>query len=168
MQRDQLIAVIPRLRRYARLLSGDAARADDLVQDVLARACEKWHLYRPGSDLRAWLFSIMHNLNVNQWRDRAGESSIAAPAGEASVDPVPGIDTMLDLQNALRQLSIEHREVLALICVENLSYAAAADVLQVPVGTIMSRLSRARAQLRERLDPSAPQPSVRPNLRVLK
>ena len=68
----------------------------------------------------------------------------------------------------MQQLSIEHREVLVLICVENLSYAAAADVLQLPMGTIMSRLSRARAQLRERLDPSAPVSSVRPNLRVLK
>ena len=168
MQREQLIADIPRLRRSARLLTGDPARADDLVQAVLARACEKWHQFRPGSDLRAWLFSIMHNLNVNQWRERATEPLATVPMAEASVDPIPGVDTLLDLRHALQQLSIEHREVLVLICVENLSYAAAADVLQLPMGTIMSRLSRARAQLRERLDPSAPVSSVRPNLRVLK
>ncbi len=66
MEATTLVALIPRLRRYARLLAGDSARADDLVQDTLARACEKAHLFRPGSDLRAWLFALMHNLSVNQ------------------------------------------------------------------------------------------------------
>ncbi|MGS5085587.1 RNA polymerase sigma factor [Hydrogenophaga sp. A37] len=144
---------IPRLRRYARLLTGDASRADDLVQDTLERACHKWALWRlraDGSGLRAWLLSLMHNLYLNQVRDQVHErQSVALDEGnEPSHDPFARTPERLDLEQALAALSPVLRETVLLVCVEELGYAEAAQVLGVPVGTVMSRLSRGREQLR--------------------
>jgi RNA polymerase sigma-70 factor (ECF subfamily) len=155
---EQTLAHIPALRRYARLLTGDAMRADDLVQDTLERACVKWSLWRPGSALRAWLLSLMHNLHANQRRDWRHDDGHAAleDAPEAGHDPMAGLGDRMDLQQALVSLSPAMREVLLLVVVEEYTYAEAARILDVPIGTIMSRLSRARERLRDRMkEPAA-------------
>ena len=157
MDANQLVALIPRLRRYARLLAGDATRADDLVQDTLARACEKAHLFRPDSDLRAWLFALMHNLQANHWRTSLRQQAAGAPVDLDEVtDELPaapsGSETAIDLQRCLLRLPPEQREVLLLVCLEDLSYDAVARITDVPVGTVMSRLSRARHRLQQLMD----------------
>lgn len=158
---------IPRLRRYARTLTGDRWAADDLVQDTLELACTKWRLWAVGSDLRAWLFTLMHNLRVSQLR-RNGLELVSASTGaqeaqQAFLDatgPEPGEDSALDLQRCLLRLPAEQREVLLLVSLEDLSYEQVARITQVPIGTVMSRLSRARARLRELLDAPATAPNV--------
>ena len=148
MERAEIAAHIPRLRRYARALAGDSHRADDLVQDTLERALAKFHLWRPGSDLRAWMFSIMHNVFINQLKARRelalDEIAEAALEGAPQSDPLE----LRDLDAALRRLPAEQREVLLLVGLEQLSYAEASQALGVPVGTVMSRLSRGRERLR--------------------
>lgn len=144
-------AHIPRLRRYARALIHDSAIADDLVQDTLERAWAKRALWREGSDLRAWLFTIMHNLFVNQFHRRAQTPSFAeydeaqAIAGPDSAEA--GI-ALRDLAAALESLNPDLREVVFLVGVEQMSYQEVADLLAVPIGTVMSRLSRGRERLR--------------------
>ncbi len=160
MDRRPLVEQIPALRRYARVLTGEAWAADDLVQDTLERACAKWRLWLAGSDLRAWLFSIMHNLHVDQVRQRIRQGGLnqATDWTEMEQEPVaPGtsIDGALDLQRCLLRLPEEQRETLLLVSLEDLSYAEAARITGVPVGTVMSRLSRARHRLQELLDASA-------------
>ncbi len=151
----ELVAAIPRLRRYARVLTGDSTRADDLVQDTLARAWEKRRLWRAGSDLRAWLFTIMHNVHVNQLalaRRDAANVSLDADGGLAWEPAVRGnqLDRveLMELVQQMGKLPAEQREVLLLAAVEELRYEEIAVVLAVPVGTVMSRLSRAREKLR--------------------
>lgn len=155
--RDAIVTEIPRLRRYAQALAGDAARADDLVQDTLERALNKWLLWRRGSDLRAWLFAIMHNLFVNQVRTpplvefRADD---AMPEAQTRATQADGL-ALRDLERALAELSPDQREVLLLVGLEEMSYAEASQVLGVPLGTVMSRLSRARVRLGALLDGQA-------------
>jgi RNA polymerase sigma-70 factor (ECF subfamily) len=153
----ELVAALPRLRRYARVLTGDAHRADDLVQDALARAWEKRRLWRAGTDLRAWLFTIMHNVYINQLalaRREAGNVSLDAEGehGPAWQVPVRGNQfervELLELIVQMGRLPSEQREVLLLAAGEELRYEEIADVLSVPIGTVMSRLSRAREKLR--------------------
>ena len=150
----ELIQHIPRLRRYARALVRDASRADDLVQDTLERALAKLDLWRPESDLRAWLFTLMHNLFVNQLRS-AGNQSLCE-LDEANDVPVSGgqIEALAvrDIQAALARLPDEQREVMLLVGLEQFAYADAARILGVPVGTVMSRLSRARERMRQLLE----------------
>jgi len=140
---------IPRLRRYARALTGERSRADDLVQDTLERALIKLHLWRPGSDLRAWLFTLMHNVFINQLRAQAGRLTADDEAAEVAVRPTQ-TDWLevRDLQAALLRLPEEQREVLLLVGLEQMTYEESAGVLGIPVGTVMSRLSRARERLR--------------------
>lgn len=165
------------LRRYARALTGDAWAADDLVQDTLERACSRWVLWRAGSDLRAWLFTVMHNLHVSDIRRRVrhGEDQplTESQTAEPVDDPALGLDTAMDLQRALMHLPDEQRAVLLLVTLEDMSYREAAQVLGVPLGTVMSRLSRARTRLQVLLQsPSSAQasthPPVAPTLRRLK
>ena len=142
---------IPRLRRYARALAGDRAAADDLVQDTLERGLSRFHLWRQGSDLRAWLFTIMHNIFVNQVRSRARryhESLETEPADEAVHAPEPDWLELRDIASALSRLPHEQRAVVLLVGLEQFTYEEAAQVLGVPIGTVMSRLSRARERLR--------------------
>jgi len=148
---EQILGHIPALRRYARLLTGDATRADDLVQDTLERACVKWSLWKPGSALRSWLLSLMHNLHVNQRRDWRHDDGHAAleDSPEPAHEPLALAGERLDLQQALMALPPAMREVLLLVTVEEYTYAEAAQIIDVPVGTVMSRLHRAREQLRE-------------------
>ena len=151
---QQAAAWIPRLRRYARALTGERLAADDLVQDTLERALVKRHLWRLGSDLRAWMFTIMHNVFINQVRSRVAEAALDKVAledgGHEVAAPASSIDLLdiADLDAALRQLPVEQREVLLLIGLEELSYAQAASALNVPIGTVMSRLHRGRERLR--------------------
>ncbi len=149
--RAQIEDQIPRLRRYARALTGDRTLADDLVQDTLERALTRFHLWRHGSDLRAWLFTIMHNIFVNQARSRLRhrhESLESNAAVEAMQAPEPDWLQLRDLDRALAQLPHEQRTVLLLVGLEQFTYEEAARVLQVPIGTVMSRLSRGRERLR--------------------
>lgn len=152
---EQLLAHIPALRRYARLLTGDATRADDLVQDTLERACRKWSLWRPGTTLRPWLLSIMHNLHLNQRRDWHLDDG-HAPLDDLPerADPASSAGERLDLERALAALPTGQRAVMLLVAVEEYTYAEAAGILGVPIGTVMSRLHRGREALRQHL--SAP------------
>ncbi len=151
MDHEQVLPYIPNLRRYARALVGDRDAADDLVQDTLERAVRKFHLWRPG-DLRAWLFSIMHNVFVNQLRSRrippSQEVDENLPGGS---DPA-GITDVRDIERGLATLSPEQREVLLMVGLEDMSYEEVSRALGVPMGTVMSRLSRARDRLRRHLD----------------
>jgi RNA polymerase sigma-70 factor (ECF subfamily) len=133
------------------LLTGDATRADDLVQDTLERACVKWALWQPGSVLGSWLLSLMHNLHINQRRDWRHDDGHAAldDAPEPAHDPTAEAVQSMDLQQALAALPPPMREVLLLVTVEEYTYAETAAILDVPVGTVMSRLHRARERLRE-------------------
>ncbi len=147
----QVSAVIPRLRRYARALTGDALLSDDLVQDTLERALTKQHLWREGSNLRAWMFTIMHNVFVNQIRARPAD--VTVPMGTEAhevADRSSPVDLLEvgDLDAAIRRLPVEQREVLLLIALEQLSYVEAAQALAIPLGTVMSRLYRARERMR--------------------
>ena len=148
---DALIAEqVPRLRRYARALTGDRTRADDLVQDTLERAWGKLHLWRRGSDIRAWMFSIMHNVFVNQIRQSQvtmvmlDDDALEVPVRATQED---GLE-MRDLAAAIARLPVEYREVILLVGLEQMGYEEAARVLGVPLGTVMSRLSRGRERLR--------------------
>lgn len=167
---------IPSRRRYARSLTGDAWAADDLVQDTPERACSKWRLWLAGSDLRAWLFTIMHHAFVNQIRfaQRRGSAAkhvniddvehelVCTDAGDAT--------ELIDLQRCLLRLPDDQRAVLLLVTQEDLSNDAVAKIVGVPVGTIMSRLSRARSRLHELMN--APVTTAKaasaPHLRVMK
>jgi RNA polymerase sigma factor (sigma-70 family) len=160
MDRSELIAQIPGLRRYARALTGNAWAADDLVQDTLERACSKWRLWTAGSDLRAWLFTLMHNLFINQRRSAARQWQVG-PALDVDelahtlAAPDARQDQALDLQRCLLRLPEDQRAVLLLVSLEDMSYGQVARVVGVPVGTVMSRLSRARSRLRELMDKPA-------------
>lgn len=146
---------IPRLRRYARALTGDAARADDLVQDTLERALTKFGLWRHGSDLRAWLFTVMHNVYVNQEAKRRDRLGVPWEEAEPELPVAASQDHSLELRDlvtALGRLAPEYREVLLLVGLEGLRYEEVAQVLGVPVGTVMSRLARGRERLRRLMD----------------
>nr|WP_207064558.1 RNA polymerase sigma factor [Niveibacterium umoris] len=163
MPHATLIAEIPRLRRYGRALTGDRARADDLVQDTLERALqhrEKW----AGGSARAWLFTLMHRIWLNQVRrpqaDSLDDGDLAPDQPVAALQDRWGDSR--DLEQALARLPDEQREVLLLVALEEFSYEEAAEVLGIPVGTVMSRLFRARERLRRMLERSPfPQPALK-------
>lgn len=152
---ERLEQEIPALRRFARALVGHPERADDLVQDTLERALTRLDSYTPGTNMRAWLFTILRNAHINELR-RARTTTAPDETLEALSPPAPaGQDhglAMRDLQRALAQLTPEMREVLLLIGLEGLSYEEAADVLGAKVGTVKSRLCRGREALRRLMD----------------
>lgn len=161
-----LLAELPRLRRYARAMLGDRAAADDLVQDTLERAWSRFEQWRPGTELRAWLFGIMHNLRVDQLR-RPGlttrpldDEMPEIPMRATQADQLE----LRDLETALLRLPEEQRAVLLLVALEGMRYEEVAQTLAIPVGTVMSRLARGRERLRQILDGG---PSV-VQLRVVK
>jgi RNA polymerase sigma-70 factor (ECF subfamily) len=143
---------IPRLRRYARALTRDPTRADDLVQSCLLRAVAKQHLWQEGTDLRAWLFTIMHNQHVNDVQRSAREGVTVAVEDMVSVLPVePNAGAALelrDLHRAMGRLPEEQRQVILLVGLEGMRYEQAAQILNIPIGTVRSRLSRGRDTLR--------------------
>ena len=147
---------IPRLRRYARALTRDAVRADDLVQSCLVRAIAKEHLWEPGTDLRAWLFTILHNQNVNEVRRAVREGVAVALEDVASVltaaPRAAGCLLLRDLERAIKLLPEEQRQVILLVGLEGMRYEEVAAVLGIPIGTVRSRLSRGREMLRRLMD----------------
>ena len=166
MDKASLLVEIPRLRRYAQAMLGNRVAADDLVQDTLERAWSRLALWRAGSDLRAWLFGIMHNLRVDQLRrptvplTSIDDEAIDVPVRASQHDRLE----MRDLASALSQLPEEQREVLLLVALEEMRYEDIAATLGIPLGTVMSRLSRGRERLRQIMD--GPVPAS--NLRVVK
>jgi|SRR5258708_36193997 RNA polymerase sigma-70 factor (ECF subfamily) len=158
MDYNLIVPFIPNLRRYARALVGDRDGADDLVQDTLERAVRKFHLWRPG-DLRAWLFSIMHNVFVNQLKSRKIPYSVDIDDTmiAAHIPTVTSVD-VLDLQRALLVLAPEQREVVLLVALEDMTYAEVSTSLGIPIGTVMSRLSRGREKLRRSMSGESTRP----------
>jgi RNA polymerase sigma-70 factor (ECF subfamily) len=167
--RSRLVAQIPRLRRYARVLTRDVTAADDLVQDCLERAVSKSHLWQDGTNLRAWLFTILHNTYVNQVRRAAREGTpMVLTDIEPELTSAPNQDKRLelrDLERALAKLPDEQRAALLLVGMEGMNYDQAAAVLDVPVGTIRSRLSRGRDALCQLMGRGIEQEETRPGLR---
>jgi RNA polymerase sigma-70 factor (ECF subfamily) len=161
---------IPSLRRYARALTGgNMENADDLVQDTLERAYAKWSLFRLGAELRPWLFSIMHNVFVNDVR-RMRNGVPICPIDEAVAIGTPATQEnqvqVREVLAAVGRLAPEFREVLVLVSIEAFSYAETAKILGIPMGTVMSRLFRARTQLRTLTgEPSLS--DARPGLRLV-
>jgi RNA polymerase sigma-70 factor, ECF subfamily len=145
-------AEIPRLRRYARALTRDVVTADDLVQDCLTRALGKLHLWQEGTDLRAWLFTILHNQYVNHIRRSVREgAAVGLNESEPLLSRAPQQGKRLelrDLERAIAKIPEEQRSVILLVGLEGMRYEEVAAVLDVPVGTIRSRLSRGREALR--------------------
>jgi RNA polymerase sigma-70 factor, ECF subfamily len=160
-------AQIPRLRRYARALTRDVMRADDLVQSCLTRALAKQHLWQPGTDLRAWLFTILHNQHVNDVRRSMREGVSVAIEEIPSISVPPDAMASLelrDLEAAIAKLAPEQRQVILLVGLEGMQYEEVAVILGVPIGTVRSRLSRGREQLRRLMgiDENAPPQAAPP------
>jgi RNA polymerase sigma-70 factor (ECF subfamily) len=149
---DEIESNVPALRRYARALTRNADRADDLVQDCIERAIRKQALWKPTGSLKSWLFRILLNLYRNELRTarRHGEHvPVETLLVEPAVAPAqPGRIALAEMSRAIDALAVEQREALLLVVLEGLSYSEAADVLAIPMGTLMSRLGRARAALR--------------------
>jgi RNA polymerase sigma-70 factor, ECF subfamily len=149
-RREAVTAEIPRLRRYARALVGDSSEADDLIQDTLERALARLEQWRDGDNPRKWLFSILHNLHVDGMRRKSrrpphvGLDSLGTDHSAPAADGASGSD----LDRALQLLTADQREVVLLVGLEGLSYAETAEVLSIPMGTVMSRLARGRDRLR--------------------
>jgi RNA polymerase sigma-70 factor (ECF subfamily) len=153
---SQVEPMIPALRRYARGLVRDTEAADDIVQDCLERVVANWSRRR-GENARSWVFAILHNLAVNRLRQdaRRGASLPIEDAPEASNARAPTQEDTIyghEVMAAVDRLPPDYRSILLLVSVEDLSYAEAAKVLEIPLGTVMSRLSRAREQLRTVLE----------------
>ena len=153
--RQEVEATIPALRRYARALTRDTEAADDLVQDTLVRALRSEHLFH-GGEIRSWLYTILTNLNRNRLRSLARRPTLM-PIEDNDGPNTPGPDAGgRDINRALTSLVEEQRSALLLVVLEGLSYREVAEVQGVPIGTVMSRLSRARSQIRAYLDGERP------------
>jgi RNA polymerase sigma-70 factor, ECF subfamily len=160
-KRQAVVAELPRLRRYARALLKDPVAADDLVQDCLERALSRLSLFKAGTNMRSWLFTIMHNLHVNAVyrRRRAPDGQPLTPDVENGVvvqaDQTTGL-VARDISRALDQLPDEQRHVVLLVGLEEMSYKKTAEILGVPMGTVMSRLARGRERLRHLMEGDDP------------
>jgi RNA polymerase sigma-70 factor (ECF subfamily) len=159
---DRLVALqIPALQRYARALTRDRDRADDLVQACLTRALAKQHLWSPDTDARAWLFAVLHNMWVSEQRRRVREQNHQR-AVVALLTPAPirpdGLLELRDVDRAIGKLPDQQRQVLVMVAIESMDYRQVAASLDLPIGTVRSRLGRARATLRIELN----RPLVRP------
>jgi RNA polymerase sigma-70 factor, ECF subfamily len=156
---------IPRLRRYARALTRDVTRADDLVQSCLERALAKRQLWQPGTDLRAWLFTILHNQHVNELRSTLREESRVAAEESQSVSAAgPSALAVLqlrELDRAIGSLPATQRQVILLVGLEGMRYEEVAKILDIPVGTVRSRLSRGRQLLRKIMEEGVRTPLAR-------
>ena len=151
---EHLLMWVPRLRRYARALLGNREDADDLVQDTLERAWAKSAMWQGVSDMRAWLFGMMHNLHVDGIR-RSKLHTVVLDDDTPEIPVAPAQSErleVLDLQTALERLPVEQREIVLLIALEDLSYAEVAATLGIPIGSVMSRLSRGRERLRSLME----------------
>ncbi|MDP6708405.1 MAG: sigma-70 family RNA polymerase sigma factor [Alphaproteobacteria bacterium] len=147
-----IVAEIPSLRRYARALTGDAASADDLVQDCLERALRRRHLWLKRGSMRAWLFAILHNQHRNAVRAQSRRPRLVPTEESLQASVLPAQDHAVRLHQfsqALRQLPEEQRAVVLLVGLEGMTYRETANILGVPIGTVMSRLARGRERLRQ-------------------
>lgn len=149
--------LIPGLRRYARTMLRDASTADDLVQDCLERVVGRWHQRRAEGDVATWTYTILHNLAINHLRGakRRGPHVPLDDSEDTALSRPPEQENALryrDVVHAMQALPDDQRSVLLLVSVEDMSYAEAAKVLDVPIGTVMSRLARARERLRRSID----------------
>ncbi|WP_205821030.1 sigma-70 family RNA polymerase sigma factor [Methylobacterium nonmethylotrophicum] len=172
---DVLDLLVP-LRRYARSLTRDTAQADDLVHDTLVRALERQGTLRPGTNLRTWLMTVLHNAFIDDQRRRKVEARYADALGQLADEATPpaqeGHVRLAQVREAFQRLPAEQREALHLVTIEGLAYQEAADVLGIPIGTLMSRLGRARAALRTIESGGAPrlpapdEPPARPGPRL--
>jgi RNA polymerase sigma-70 factor (ECF subfamily) len=149
----EILALLPRLRRYARVLTRDVVGAEDLVQDCLARALEKIHLWQPGTDLRAWLFTILYRQYISHARrDARHRDAWELQESDASLELLPNQTARLelrDLERALARLPEEQRSVILLVGLEGMDYAEAAAAVNAPLGTVRSRIARGRENLRK-------------------
>ena len=159
--RQNVEATIPALRRYARALTRDSDIADDLVQDTLVRALRSEHLFH-GGDLRSWLYTILTNLNRNRLRSLARRPTLSSIEDNDAPDLAGPEAGGRDIERALATLVEDQRNALLLVVLEGLSYREVAEVQSVPIGTVMSRLARARTQIKSYLD------GERPTLRRIK
>ena len=155
--RAQLAAELPHIRRFSRALAGDPAVADDLVQDCVERALLKSHLYDPARPLRAWLYAVLRNLFISGLRQRqrsAVVKTIDELAGGEGAAPAAQEDrlSVASIADALDRLPPPQREVIVLVALEEMSYRDVAEILGVPIGTVMSRLARARGSLQQILE----------------
>jgi RNA polymerase sigma-70 factor, ECF subfamily len=148
-------ATIPALRRYARALTRDADIADDLVQDTLVRALRSEHLFH-GGEVRSWLYTILTNLNRNRLRSLARRPAMSPIEDNDAPDFAGPEAGARDIERALAALVEDQRTALLLVVLEGLSYREVAEVQGVPIGTVMSRLARARAQIKSYLDGERP------------
>jgi RNA polymerase sigma-70 factor (ECF subfamily) len=152
--RHQIAALLPRLRRFGRVLARTPEDADDLVQAAVEKALGRTDQWTPGTRLDSWMFRIMQNAWIDEVRSRQRRGETFVPQEEAEHVGVSTVDAQVDaiaVRKAVAQLTDEHRAVVALVLVEGLSYQEAADVLAIPVGTVTSRLARAREALQELL-----------------
>ena len=162
---DEIEIHVPALRRYARALTRDTDRADDLVQDCLERAIRKQALWQPTGSLKSWLFRILLNLYRNELRTnrRRGEHvAVDTLLVEPSIAPAqPGRIALAEMSRAIDLLNTEQKEALLLVVLDGMSYAEAAEALSIPIGTLMSRLGRARAALRTAVGGGTEEPCLR-------
>lgn len=162
---DEIETHVPALRRYARALTRDTDRADDLVQDCLERAIRKQALWQPTGSLKSWLFRILLNLYRNELRTnrRRGEHvAVDTLLVEPSIAPAqPGRIALAEMSRAIDLLNVEQKEALLLVVLDGMSYAEAAEALSIPIGTLMSRLGRARAALRTAVGGGTEEPRLR-------
>jgi RNA polymerase sigma-70 factor (ECF subfamily) len=157
---DEIEGCVPALRRYARALTHDHDQADDLVQDCLERAIRKRGLWRPSGSVRSWMFRILLNIHRNDLR-RMRRTPVSLPLDILPGDPAgpdaqPGRLALAETARAMQALPLDQREALLLVAVEEMSYAEAASTLSIPVGTLMSRLARGRAALRQMVEAGVP------------
>jgi RNA polymerase sigma-70 factor (ECF subfamily) len=152
--RQRIEAAIPALRRYARALTRDAETADDIVQDTLVRALRSEHLFH-GGDMRAWLYTILTNLNRNRLRSLSRRPTLTSINDNDAATTGPDTGSR-DISRALDDLAEDQRAALLLVVLEGLTYREVAEVQGVPIGTVMSRLARARMQIKAYLDGERP------------
>jgi RNA polymerase sigma-70 factor (ECF subfamily) len=167
--RFDVVGQLGSLRRYARSLTAGGEDAEDLVHDALVRAYERRHTFRSGGNLRAWLLSILHNVFIDRMRSRKSEATREELAGrlvDSAVDASQEhVVRLAQIRKAFLDLPQEQRSALDLVAIEGLSYQEAANVLGIPIGTLMSRIGRARAALRDVEDGEASSP--RDRLRIV-
>ncbi|MBK1871267.1 sigma-70 family RNA polymerase sigma factor [Aestuariivirga sp. YIM B02566] len=157
---QRIVAELPMLRKYALRLTRSAHLADDLVQDCVARALSRRHLFHSEANLRPWLFTVMHNLHVSHCRQMAVRTTYAVAQMKVATEGREATqEHVTDLNRAIRVVALlpkEQREVVTLVTLQELSYQEAADMLGIPVGTVMSRLARGRDKIRALLKPKIP------------
>jgi len=161
-----MVEFLPRLRRFAYGLSGDAAQADDLVQDACVRALTHRDQWQPGTKFESWMFRITQNLWIDKRRSLKSKGvhhdldSVPEPSGTDGRDVTEGRLTLAAVMKGMEGLSDDQRALIVLVCIEGASYKDAAEALEVPIGTVMSRLARARQLLAAKLVPATQGPSV--------